>query len=184
MFKLYSQEHRIFEFVDYAVLMDECRRVKARSVLEFGPGSSTMAFIEAGCDRVVTCEYQDRWLNAAVEKLKSYPQVSVHRFVNKLDVEVHGVSRNDFDLAFVDSPLGAEARSYVALDGQEGCSRLNTLLYAIDRAPVVLFHDAKREGEQLSLQRVAEMGHRVEMIETPKGFARITRKAAEMVPLS
>lgn len=176
MFSLYRQERAIFEFVDYAALLEECRAVKARTILEFGPGTSTLALVESGAERVVTCEYQDRWMDSARQLLKAYSHVSLHHFSNEIEVRVDGLSRKCFDLAFVDSPLGIEARSHTPIPGQEGCSRLNTLLYAIERAPVVLFHDARREGEMRSLQRIIDMGHIVEMIETPKGIARITRR--------
>lgn len=176
MFDLYREEKRIFEFADYGALLDECRRFKPRCVLEFGPGVSTLAFVEAGCTRIATCEYQERWIGVAQERFKDFPQVTLHRFVNAVDVVVHGLSRKEFDLAFVDAPLGGEARSRMLLPGQEECSRFNTLLYAIARAPVVLLHDAKRDGEQRSLDRIRQMGHTVEMIDTPKGLARIIRK--------
>lgn len=176
MFRLYAEERRVFTFDDYGALLAEARG--ARSVLEFGPGASTLALVEAGCERIATCEYQDRWLAATVEMLAPHPQVVVHRYVNAAEVEVEGLPPGEFDLAFVDSPLGIEARRYVGFPGQEGCSRLNTLLFALSRAPVVLFHDARREGEQRSLERVIEMGHAVEMIETVKGMARVTRGTA------
>lgn len=184
MFRLYSEEKNIFTFDDYGALIDECRLIGARTVLEFGPGISTLAFIEAGCQRIATCEYQDKWIEKAKTDFTSCPQVSVHRFKNAVDVEVSGLSRRDFDLVFVDSPIGSESRSFVPLEGQEDCPRFNTLVYALRCAPVVLLHDAKREGEQRTLTRIAEMGYSVEMIETVKGIARIVRKAADAVPIS
>src|SRR5690606_2866892 len=84
---------------------------------------------------------------------------------------LHGRTR--FDLAFVDSPPGNKDR--VELAGQEGASRMNTLLYALSRAPVVLLHDAHRPGEQESLRRVAEAGHKVETLPGRGNFARIVR---------
>lgn len=181
MFALYAKEARVFTFDDYAALLDECRRLRPRNVLEFGPGASTLALIEAGCESIVTCEYQDRWFTEAVERLKLYPQVIVCRYDNAADVVVHDLPRMDFDLAFVDSPLGIEARRHVDLDGHAGCSRLNTLLFALRCAPVVLFHDAKREGEQRALDRVRELGYRVEMIDSVKGMARIMRRDPQEV---
>lgn len=175
MFRLYSEERAVFTFDDYGSLMEEVGRCGARSVLEFGPGASTLALVEAGCERIVTCEYQDRWLLRAVEMLKPFPQVSVHRYRNAAEVTVDGLPERQFDLAFVDSPLGIEARMHADIGGQEGCSRLNTLLFALGRAPIVLFHDAKREGELRSLERVIALGHTVDMIDTIKGMARVTR---------
>lgn len=176
MFRFYTEERGVFTFDDYGALLAAAREANAKSILEFGPGASTLALIEAGCERIVTCEYQQPWLSAAAERLAPYPQVDLRRYVNVSDVEVEGLARDEaFDLAFVDSPLGCEAKRKIEIPGQEGCSRLNTLIYALGRAPVVLFHDAKRAGEQRSIERVRAMGHSVEMIDTVKGMARIVR---------
>lgn len=181
MFQLYREQQRIFEFDDYGALVMECNRVKARSILEFGPGISTLALIESGAERIATCEYQERWLVQAGEMLKGHPHVSVHRYWNEVPVRVDGLTRKTFDLAFVDSPLGTPSRNSVRHPDQEECNRFNTVLYALDCAPVVLLHDAKREGESYTLCRLIAFGHKVEHIDTRKGIARITRRAAEEV---
>jgi hypothetical protein len=179
MFQLYREQSRIFEFDDYGALLGECQRVGARNILEFGPGISTLALIESGAERVVTCEYQDRWLASAQELLKGHPQVSVHRYHNEIDVRVSGLaSGKEFDFAFVDSPLGSPSRNVIRHPGQEECNRLNTALFALDRSPVVVMHDAKREGEGYTLARLAALGHRITLIDTRRGLARIERAAA------
>lgn len=179
MFALYGQELRIFEFVDYGALLAECRRAAARTVLEFGPGVSTLALIEAGCERIVSCEHDEDYLAKACAQFKEHRQVSLHQYRNAVEVHVQGVSpEKRFDLAFVDSPVGMEARRAVRLPGQEECSRYNTCMYALARAPIVLLHDAKREAERHTLARLATDGYLIEMIDTPKGIARITRKVS------
>jgi hypothetical protein len=177
MFALYHDERNIFSFDDYGALLAECRRINARTILEFGPGISTLALIESGAERIATCEYQDQWIAAAQERLKGHRQVSLHRYRNDAEVSVNGLCRARFDLAFVDSPVGQPSPRSVTHPGQEECNRLNTVLYAISRAPVVLLHDAKREGEGYTLARVAAAGHAVTMIATRKGIARIERCA-------
>jgi len=174
-FALYRQEKAIFTFDDYGALLEECRRRNANRVLEFGPGISTLALVEAGCGAILTCEYNDRWFNSANELFKGQPSVSLLRYRNDSEVSVEGLRPDDqFDLAFVDSPIGMPGHA-VRHPGQEDCSRLNTVLFALQRAPVVLLHDAKRPGERMTLNRVAASGHAVSMIETRKGIARIER---------
>lgn len=175
-FRLYKEEHRIFGFDDYGALLAEC--IGAKSILEFGPGISTLALIESGAERVVTCEYQDRWFVQAVERLKGHEHVSVHRYLNDPVVLVDGLPLRQFDLAFVDSPLGQPSRGAVKLRGEEDCNRLNTVRFALQRANTVLLHDAKRDGEGNTLHRVSADGYRVEMIDTVKGIARITSRIA------
>ncbi|WP_196258575.1 hypothetical protein [Pelagibacterium limicola] len=159
----------------YATLLAHAQG--AASVLEFGPGGSTFAFIEAGVKRIVTCEHDAGWLDKARSRFAEHSAVSVHLYQNAPNVTVEGLSaRAKFDLAFVDSPPGNRFR--VEHEGQEGLSRFNTLAFAIRRAPVVLLHDAGRDGEQASLARLAAMGHGVEILAGRGNIARITRGAA------
>lgn len=176
MFRLYAQERAIFTFDDYQALMDECHRLGAHSALEFGPGASTLALVEAGLDRIVTLEHDPKWRAIATERCAAHPQVRVLAYSNARTIDPKLLAGEALDLAFVDSPVGIEARSAQRFPGQENCSRLNTTLFALDRAPVALLHDAKRPGERETLRRVAALGHKVSMIDTVKGIARIERK--------
>lgn len=154
----------IFPREDFDVILHYARGL-ARA-LEFGPGVSTLAFVEAGCQVIDTYEYQVAWLGSARRRLAKYPQVSVRRFINSPDI----IMPDEFyDIALVDSPLGNKRRQ--VLPGQEKYVRLNTLRAALSRAPVVLLHDAKRPGERLSLEFLRECGHVVEFIETERGMA-------------
>ena len=171
MFKLYTQERSIFGFADYGALLTEVRRVGARSALEFGPGASTLALIEGGCESILSFEHDARWLASAREQLAAFPHVRVERYENLPELRPLGA---EFDLAFVDSPNGEEKRR-IRHPGQADCARFNTVLAALQAAPLVLLHDARRPGEQATLRRVEAAGCRVSMIDTPKGIARIER---------
>jgi hypothetical protein len=157
---------------DYAILLREGAGKK--SVLEFGPGFSTYAFIEAEVPRILCLEYLDKWLELGKERFKDYPQVELIRFLDepeaKADIE------GQFDLALVDSPKGyAGART--AHPGQEDCSRLNTCLLALKHSPIVLLHDAYRPLERGTLGRLNAMGHKVTYYREASGtgMARIDR---------
>jgi hypothetical protein len=159
---------------DYEILLREATGTK--SVLEFGPGFSTYAFIEAGVPRILCVEYLDKYLDFAKERFKDFPQVEVRRFWDEPEAraEIEGV----FDLAFVDSPKGyAGART--AHPGQEDCSRYNTCLLALKYAPVVLLHDAYRPLERGTLGRLSAAGHKVTFYNKASrgGLARIERNA-------
>lgn len=143
----------------YDTLVREARG--ARCVLEFGPGHSTQAFIDAGVPEVVSLEYDKKWYNKALGKYLMYPQVKIRRYWN--EPVITDVPRGPYDLAFVDSPVGHD-RGRVEHPGQEGCARLNTLTFALQHSRVVLLHDAGRKGEQRSLERI---GRPFEMI-TPR----------------
>jgi hypothetical protein len=158
---------------DYAILMREATGKK--SVLEFGPGFSTFAFIEAGVPRILCCEYLDKWLAIAKERFKDHPQVEIIRYLDEPEARAD-IGGEQFDLALVDSPKGyAGART--AHPGQEDCSRFNTCLLALKYAPVVLLHDAYRPLERGTLGRLRVMGHKTTFYPDSgkSGMARIDR---------
>jgi hypothetical protein len=139
---------------DYDLLLAEA--TGKQSVLEFGPGFSTYALIEAGVPRILCLEYLDKYFDFAKERFKDFPQVEIARFYD--EPEARGDVVGEFDLAFVDSPKGyAGART--AHPGQEDCSRFNTCLLALQHAPVVFLHDAGRPLERGTLGRLNQMGY-------------------------
>lgn len=154
---------------DYEILWREAQGKK--SVLEFGPGFSTYAFVEAEVPRILCCEYLDKWIDVAKERFKDFPQVEIVRFFD--EPEARADIQGEFDLAFVDSPKGyASART--VHPGQEDCSRFNACLLALKHSPVVLLHDAYRPLERGTLGRLSQMGYEVSYYETSEvGMARI-----------
>lgn len=179
MFKLYTEESATFRFSDYALLMQQVKDLEAKSCLEFGPGLSTLALIEAGIEKIVTLEHDPEWFDANVERFKDFPQVEVRRYQDEpvvlADVE------EDFDMAFVDSPKGYvhPMKNVKGVrkkhPGQEDCSRFNSCMFALDRAPVVFLHDSQRPLERGTLGRFNAMGHKVTQLPSKVGMARIDR---------
>ena len=172
--KLY-QKSRTLTIEDYRLMMAEADRIKAKSVLEFGPGYSTFAWIEAGCDPIVCLEHDKGWHEVSIERFKQYPQVQIRKYWN--EPEARGELEPDemFDLALVDSPKGYEA-ARVIHPGQEDCSRYNTLELALKHSKTVLLHDASRPLERGSLCKIQAQGHKVTHIPgSSYGLARIER---------
>jgi hypothetical protein len=178
-YKLCRGDFLTLRFEDYGAILGQARGKKR--VLEFGPGCSTWAFIEAGCEEIVTCEYKDDFLQSAKEQFKDYPQVKVVRFWD--EPEARSEAEGEFDLALVDSPKGYKNIPGVTPPGsrkkhlgQEDCSRLNTCLLALQHAPIVLLHDAARPLERGTLCRLSSLGHKSKFIlGTKAGLARIER---------
>lgn len=159
---------------DYNILLREAKGKK--SVLEFGPGFSTFAFIEAGVERILCCEYLDQWIEHGKERFKDYPQVEIIRFLNEPEAKAD-IGDEQFELALVDSPKGYK-QARVVHPGQEDCSRLNTCLLALKHAPVVLLHDAARPLERGTLGRLSQLGHKIRFYTDASqgGMARIERR--------
>ena len=141
------------------------------SVVEFGPGYSTFAWIEAGVKTIVGLEHDDKWFDVQTERFKDYPQVSIKRYWNEAPVAwvPEDVSGRTFDVALVDSPKGYQA-ARIAHPGQADCSRLNTCLAALQLAPVVYLHDAVRPLERCTLSRLNALGHKVDMVKAEVGW--------------
>jgi hypothetical protein len=159
---------------DYELLRDAVEG--AKSVLEFGPGDSTQIFLDAGVERVVSCEYIDKWYDVAVERFKDEPRVTILKFTDTFPVTVEGLGDEMFDVGFVDAPKGWPPENRHKHPGYEDCSRLNTCLFALERAKTVYLHDAYRPLERGSLGRLHLLGYKHEFIKpTILGFARIER---------
>jgi hypothetical protein len=179
MFKLYAVQEHTFPFADYGKLIEEVQKLGAKTALEFGPGISTLALIESGLERIVTCEHDDEWFEKAKEKFREYPQVEVVRYWDEPEATSEAVGV--FDVGFVDSPKGfthlvpSIRGTRKKHPGQEDCSRLNTCLLALKHAPVVYLHDTNRPLERGTLGRLNKMGHKHIFIPGRAGFARIER---------
>lgn len=149
-----------------------------KTALEFGPGATTLALIEAGCERIHTFDHVEKWADHYRREFAAYPQVSVGEYVNLPRVAFVGgeglpTPLMGYDIAIVDGPQGDRTRTPLA--GQESCSRLNTLMIAVERAPLVILHDANRRGETNSLRRLSRMGYQVSLIPSERGLAVIRR---------
>lgn len=154
----------IFPDEDRAALLSELREIDAPTVLEFGPGESTKVFFEHGVKMLVSLEHDARWLQRARGALAPLKPAgttwALWAYVNEPKISHIYVDPMRFDLALVDSPQ-ANAWGWARLPGQEKLARYNTLSYAVERAQVVLLHDANRIGERESLRA---LGLKCEML--------------------
>ena len=178
---LWTPNQRTLTKDDHDALVEIGR--DAHSVVEFGPGYSTFAFIEAGVEEIVGLEHDPHWFDVQTERFKDYPQVEIKRYENEGPVArvPDCVASCQFDIALVDSPKGYKAARIVHA-GQEDCSRLNTCFAALKLAPVVYLHDACRPLERGSLNRLSSLGYKVEHINVrgeSYGLARITHAVHE-----
>jgi hypothetical protein len=166
---LWTPNQRTLTKTDHELLVEIGKG--ATKVLEFGPGYSTLAFIEAGVSEIVGLEHDPKWNEKQKERFKEFPSVTVDWYWNEAPVArvPDWVRGHEFDLAFVDSPKGY-AGARVRHPGQEDCSRLNTCLAAIEVAPVVYLHDAIRPLERCSLARLEALGHKMEWVACPDGW--------------
>jgi hypothetical protein len=147
--------------------------IGAKTILEFGPGASTEVFARFGL-LVTTVEHQQKWYEVAKERFKDYPNVRVLKGEDEIPFRVPELDDSEmFDMAFVDAPQGYFPKRKIH-KGYEDCSRYNTTLFALQRAPVVFLHDTIRPLERGTLGRLRRMDYQVETIKVPYGMAKIT----------
>jgi hypothetical protein len=116
-FELYPEERHWWSFNDYGAVVDVVRRLKAASgnedvfrVVEFGPGSSTLALIEGGATHIDAFETDPHWADVHAARLAAH--------LDRVDIYIYGwsdplqvtASLDRYDLAFVDGPVESERR--------------------------------------------------------------------------
>lgn len=164
----------VFPIEDSTILNEHAQNLT--NILEFGPGLSTHAFIDAECTNIVTCEHALKWYDVAVKRFEDYPQVKVLSYNNTPFVQIPQIPDDMFfDLAFVDNPVGARNKNRVYHRGQEDCARWNTLEYALNHSNLVFLHDCKRPDEQNSLKRAKQLGWKIKEYATKRGLAKLTK---------
>ena len=145
---------------DYAFLSRHCRINGIKKVVEFGPGDSTLAFLDAGC-RVVSFEHDIGWLEKATRRFQGEDAVSL---IHCPEGTVPETSELPFlpNMVFVDGPPLRQ--------GQEK-SRLQPCEWALEVCGYFLLHDTKRDAEMATLAELERRGMFVKHIFTRKGLA-------------
>lgn len=157
-FKLLKENARWWSLSDYAAVVAAMKKTKARRVLEFGPGSSTLALIEGGAESVDTCEDQEDWAKVYEERLaKRFPEpgfptvVRLHRFTwpEGALLSIPAVDGEHFDLALIDGPHGTERRPDVIRYALERCTHVLVSLEESESARPFLRPAVKALGKEL-----------------------------------
>lgn len=170
VFRLYPEEQRWWSFNDYGAVLDVMAELKPKRVLEFGPGSSTLALIEGGAEYIATCEDDAKWFGVYAERLgqKFNGIVDVVRYTWADPLSIPSVDEQRFDLALIDGPHNVSRRVAV-------------LRYALARCAAVLIptEDSDEHGGlRAAIAREAELaGASVRFMETGPlsgGFAMVT----------
>lgn len=113
-FRLYPEEKHWFSFNDYGAVLDVMHRLRPKTVLEFGPGSSTLALIEGGAERIDSCEDNPDWFDVYHERLeKRFPTVVKLRRYAWADPLKVGRLAARYDMALIDGPHGTPKRPAV-----------------------------------------------------------------------
>lgn len=151
---------------DYGAVLGVMSRLQAKTALEFGPGSSTLALIEGGATRVDSCEDVRGWADVYRLRLeRAYDPVTIRGYVWSDPVSVDGLLPR-YDLALIDGPHGTGRRGAV-------------IEYCLAKCDAVLVptEDQSDPGlRQVIIGLAAKHGRPIELMETGPlsgGFALI-----------
>lgn len=148
-FRLYPAEQHWWSFADYGAVLDVMARLRPARVLEFGPGSSTLALIEGGAQRIDCCEDDKRWATVHRSRLE-------HRFSGKVaivdyqwsdPVSIPALDPERYDLALIDGP-------------RETPKRIAVLDYCLQRCAWVLIPTESASGSRLLREACEERAGR------------------------
>lgn len=162
-FRLYPREMHYWSMQDYAAVLEVMDRLHPRTVLEFGPGSSTLALIEGGAEVIDACEDDPEWAAVYRARLEScYPAVKLHEYHWREKLAIPALDGKRYDLALVDGSAETGRRGAV-------------IDYCLQRCAAVLVPTEEWRGNrarpELGLRRVCaefalEYGRDIEIMET------------------
>ena len=129
---------------EYFFLKQVAKDNEIKNVIEFGPGTSTQAFVKNNCE-IYSFESNDRWLYFYRDKFKNNDKVHLIKFEDNNSYD--DILKNSFDIAVVDGPVG-----------KKEFSRMSSCLIASKVTDNILMHDASRKGEQDTIKYFIEQG--------------------------
>lgn len=124
-FSLYPEATSWWSFADYATVLTVMGRLTPKRVLEFGPGSSTLALIEGGAELVDCCEDDPVWFATYCTRLEDvYPAVHMRPYNLSALLSIPGVDNQRYDLALIDGPRETARRAAVVGYAMERCAHV------------------------------------------------------------
>jgi len=176
---------------EYRLLVDLCRLNRIEKVIEFGPGASSCAFLDASCD-VHSYECDANWLTKHQSAMRAldfvFPRTECHEMMSATPEQPFTSSRSKtptYDVTFLPSdqtPSEADLPFHpdlILVDGPpyiqgEKYSRLQACLFSIKLSGRIILHDAYRKGEKNTLELLRNQGYHIQVIPSPKGLALVT----------
>lgn len=159
-FELYPAEKHWWSYADYGAVLGTVRALAPRTVLEFGPGSSTLALVEGGARSIDALEDDPTWLAVHRNRLgrKFAGLVELHAFTWADPLTIPTIDARRYDLALIDGPFDTPRRPAV-------------LEYCLQRCRAVLIptedHKVKSPPLRPHIERLAGVfDASVEIVET------------------
>jgi len=136
---------------DYKFIVDFVNINNFKTIGEFGPGSSTYAFLENNC-KIKSYENNPLWLERYKEEFSSKPNVDILKYSIE-EEKIIAKIKNKVDMFFIDSPPS---------NGK--MARLKTCLKALQYSDVILLHDAKRREERQVIEKIKQLNYNIHVM--------------------
>lgn len=141
-----------------------------KSVLEFGPGSSTHAFVKNNC-KILSIENNKEFLEKNKKLFSSYNDIEFFlNDQNNISILKNKINNQQFDLCFVDGPR-ADLQQYKLFN------RIDSYVLASLSAKYILCHDSKRQKDRNSINLLFDKElYNIEEFESSRGLTLIYKK--------
>jgi hypothetical protein len=143
---------------------------KIKTVLEFGPGSSTNVFIANQCD-ILCLENNEKFLNQNKKKYQEYDHIEfILNNQNNITELKHKLRDRYFDLCFIDGPRAD-------LDQYKLFNRIDSYILAFLHAKYTICHDTKRKKDRNSINLIFDSSiYNIEEFDSARGLTLIYKK--------
>lgn len=155
---------------EYEIIKDIIKKHNIKTVLEFGPGTSTQIFIEENCD-ILSIENNVDYINLYRKKFMLHKNLEIiFNDQNNIIVIKNQLKNKKFDLCFVDGPRADR-------DQYKMFNRIDSYILAKDYGKYILCHDSKRKKDRNSINLVFNTDeYFIEDLESERGLTLIYKK--------
>ncbi len=142
-----------------------------RTVLEFGPGVSSVALAACGC-QVVSLE-ADATCVDTISQACNHSLIAIYCYNPGYPINPP-IPDREYDLGLIDGPKGS---------GYSFISRLDSAQYAMSRCRLLLIHDAKRKGEHNLVRYLLQVGWQTDIeFKSRRGLVLLKRNDSDRMP--
>lgn len=155
---------------EFIIIENLIQKFNIQSVLEFGPGTSTAAFIKHDC-AIVSIENNPKYIEENKQKYANYSKIEfVLNNQNQIEQLVSKLSGKTFDLCFIDGPR-ADTDQYKMF------SRIDSYILASQHAKYIICHDSNRPKDRNSINLVFDPNiYNIEELSSNRGLTLIYKK--------
>lgn len=155
---------------EFDFILETLQKYNIKTVLEFGPGSSTHAFVKHNC-KILSVENNKQFLDKNKQIFADYNDIEFFlNDQNNITILKNKINNQQFDLCFVDGPR-ADLQQYKLFN------RIDSYVLASLYSKYILCHDSKRHKDRNSINLLFDPNiYHIEEFESSRGLTLIYKK--------